>query len=64
VRRRIVQGLALWKLRRALPWGRLWPFLAGGMLGVPVGATVLGVANPNYMRAGIGALLILSSSCR
>jgi uncharacterized protein len=26
----IVQGVAVWKLRRALDWRRLWPFLAGG----------------------------------
>jgi uncharacterized protein len=57
----IVQGVAVWKLRRALQWQRLWPFLAGGMLGVPIGAAVLSYANPDYMRAGIGALLILYS---
>lgn len=55
----IVQGVAVWKLRHALQWSRLWPFLAGGVLGVPVGAAVLGWANPDYMRAGVGALLIL-----
>jgi uncharacterized membrane protein YfcA len=31
----IVQGVAVWKLRRALQWQRLWPFLVGGFLGVP-----------------------------
>jgi uncharacterized membrane protein YfcA len=55
----IVQGVAVWKLRHALQWNRLWPFLAGGMLGVPVGVAVLGWANPDYMRAGVGTLLIL-----
>jgi uncharacterized membrane protein YfcA len=55
----IVQGVAVWKLRHALQWGRLWPFLAGGMLGVPLGAAILGWANPDHIRAGIGALLIL-----
>jgi uncharacterized membrane protein YfcA len=55
----IVQGVAVWKLRRALQWSRLWPFLVGGALGVPAGVTVLGWANPNYMRAGVGALLIV-----
>jgi len=57
----IVQGISVWKLRHALQWGRLWPFLMGGMIGVPVGATILGLANPDYMRASIGALLILYS---
>jgi uncharacterized protein len=55
----IVQGVAVWKLRHALQWSRLWPFLAGGMLGVPLGVAVLAWANPDYMRASIGALLIL-----
>src|SRR5882757_8588871 len=55
----IVQGVAVWKLRHALRWNRLWPFLAGGMLGVPLGVAVLAWANPDYMRAGVGALLIL-----
>ena len=54
----IVQGVAVWKLRSALRWSRLWPFLIGGFLGVPVGVTLLGWANPDYIRAGVGALLI------
>ena len=29
----IVQGIAVWKLRRAVEWNKLWPFLAGGALG-------------------------------
>jgi uncharacterized protein len=57
----IVQGVAVWRLRHALQWGRLWPFLLGGLLGVPVGVVVLAWANPDYMRAGVGALLILYS---
>src|SRR5258708_6743209 len=42
----IVQGVAVWNLRHAVQWRRLWPFLAGGLLGVPIGATILGFANP------------------
>jgi hypothetical protein len=57
----IVQGIAVWKLRHALQWSRLWPFLMGGMVGVPIGVTILGLANPHYMRASVGALLILYS---
>jgi uncharacterized membrane protein YfcA len=57
----IVQGIAVWKLRHALQWDRLWPFLVGAALGVPIGVAILACANPNYMRAGIGALLILYS---
>ena len=57
----IVQGVAVWKLRHALQWDRLWPFLLGGLLGVPIGVVVLAWANPDHMRAGVGALLILYS---
>ena len=55
----IVQGYAVWKLRYALSWSRLWPFLLGGIPGVAAGTFVLESANPSYMRAGIGAVLIL-----
>ena len=58
----IVQGVAVWKLRRALQWSRLWPFLLGGLLGVPLGVAVLGFANPDYMRASVGVLLIVYST--
>ncbi len=57
----IVQGVAVWKLRHALDWERLWPFLAGASVGVPAGVAILGWANPAYMRAAVGALLILYS---
>jgi uncharacterized membrane protein YfcA len=57
----IVQGVAVWKLRHALRWQRLWPFLIGGIVGVPIGVAVLGWANPDYMRATVGAVLILYS---
>src|SRR5215470_14115059 len=55
----LVQGVAVWKLRHALQWNRLWPFLLGAAVGVPVGVAVLGWANPDAMRASVGALLIL-----
>src|SRR4029453_1344558 len=57
----IVQGVAVWKLRHALQWSQLWPFLLGGLFGVPVGVVGLAWANPDYMRGGVGALLILYS---
>jgi uncharacterized membrane protein YfcA len=57
----IVQGYSVWKLRRALDWRKLWPFIAGAAVGVPVGISILGWANPAYVRAGIGAFLVLYS---
>src|SRR6266850_982956 len=47
----IVQGYSVWKLRRALDRKRLWPFVAGAALGVPVGVGILTWANPPHERA-------------
>ena len=57
----IVQGYSVWKLRRALDWKTLWPFVAGAALGVPIGVSILTWANPANVRAGVGAFLVLYS---
>src|SRR3979490_2993958 len=57
----IVQGYSVWKLRHALEWARLWPFLLGAAVGVPVGVAILGWANPSQVRASIGVFLVLYS---
>jgi uncharacterized protein len=57
----IVQGYSVWKLRRALDWRKLAPFIVGAAIGVPVGVTVLTWANPSYVRIGVGVFLILYS---
>ena len=57
----VVQGLSVWRLRRALRFDRLWPFLAGGAIGVPIGAELLRWADPQHIRTGVGTLLILFS---
>src|SRR5216683_434228 len=57
----IVQGYSVWKLRSALDWRKLWPFVAGAALGVPVGVTILTWANPAHARIGVGAFLVLYS---
>jgi uncharacterized protein len=57
----IVQGYSVWKLRRALDWQRLWPFVTGAALGAPVGVSILTWANPAQVRAGVGGFLVLYS---
>jgi uncharacterized membrane protein YfcA len=57
----IVQGVSVWKLRHALDWKRLWPFIAGAAIGVPAGVAVLTWANPAYVRIGVGVFLVLYS---
>jgi uncharacterized membrane protein YfcA len=57
----LVQGYGAWKLRHAMAWSRIWPFLPGGAVGVIVGVMVLRWANPTYMRMGMAAFLVLYS---
>jgi uncharacterized membrane protein YfcA len=57
----IVQGYSVWKLRRAIDWSKLWPFIIGAAIGVPIGVAILTWANPTHVRSGIGLFLILYS---
>jgi hypothetical protein len=57
----LVQGYGMWKLRRALRWRKVAPFVAGGVIGVPVGVLLLSHINPALMRAVVGVLLVLYS---
>lgn len=53
------QGYGVWKLRRSIDWRALAPFLIGGAIGVPLGAVLLAQIDPAWLRAGVGALLIV-----
>ena len=55
----VVQGVSVWKLRRAVKWERLWPFLAGGAVGVPLGVAILGWASAEHLRFAVGTILVL-----
>jgi uncharacterized protein len=57
----LARGTSVWKLRHALNWPRLWPFLLGGAFGVPVGVGILEWVNPRHLREDVGAVLILYS---
>ena len=57
----VIQGATLWKIRHAVRFSRLIPFLVGGALGVPLGAYVLRWASPAHMRLFVGVALILFS---
>jgi len=64
----VSQSLGMWKLRRALRWRAVAPFIVGGALcvpigalGVPIGAALLAHVEPAYLRDGVGVLLVLYS---
>jgi uncharacterized membrane protein YfcA len=58
----IVQGYSVWKLRRALDWRKLWPFIVGAAIGVPVGVTLLTWSDPRSVRMAVGIFLVLYSA--
>jgi uncharacterized protein len=57
----IVQGIAVWKLRRSIRPARLLPFLLGGAIGVPIGVELLHWTSPATLRISVGVVLIVFS---
>jgi uncharacterized membrane protein YfcA len=57
----VTQGYGIWKVRHAINWRTLTPFVIGGAFGIPLGTALLGYAEPERMRLGIGVLLIVYS---
>ena len=55
----VTQGYGVWKLRQALVWRNIAPFIIGGFVGVPLGTMLLTYLNPAYLRSGVGVLLIV-----
>jgi len=57
-----LQGLrAIWS---GVRWHRLWPFLAAGLLGVPLGTALLEHVRTQPLKLGVGVLLIVYSAWR
>jgi uncharacterized membrane protein YfcA len=55
----LTQGYGVWKLRHALAWHKLAPFVVGGIIGVPIGTVLLTYVNPATLRGGVGVLLVI-----
>jgi uncharacterized membrane protein YfcA len=53
------QGYGVWKLRHALSWPKVAPFIIGGTIGVPIGTMLLTYIDPAHLRSGVGLLLVL-----
>jgi len=47
---------AIW---HAVDWRRSLPFIAGGVIGVPVGTALLAWASPQAFKLGVGCLLVV-----
>jgi len=57
----LVQGYATWRLRDAIDYKRLLPFVLGSAIGIPAGVFMLEVVRPAYIRTAVGVLLIAFS---
>jgi uncharacterized protein len=55
----LTQGYGVWKLRHALNWQTIAPFIVGGIVGIPIGTMLLTYLNPVYLRGGVGLLLVV-----
>ncbi len=50
--------LSIWQYRREIEFRLLWPFVVGGVLGVPLGVLALKTLDPKLFRHVFGALMI------
>ena len=55
----LVQGWSVWKLRAAIRWRRLLPFVVGSAIGVPLGIALLRWLSAGQLRVGTGIFLIV-----
>ncbi len=54
------QVIGVFTVPRRLSWRELAPFIAGGLVGIPLGVAVLPQLDANAFKAGLGALLVVA----
>jgi hypothetical protein len=57
----VTQGSGIWRVRHAINWRAVSPFILGGALGVPAGTALLTTVNQGTLRLAIGVLLLIYS---
>jgi uncharacterized membrane protein YfcA len=57
----VTQGSGIWRVRHAISWRAVLPYIIGGALGIPAGTALLTSVNPNTLRLVIGVLLLIYS---
>jgi uncharacterized membrane protein YfcA len=57
----VTQGSGIWRVRHAIRWRMIWPFVIGGALGIPAGTALLTSVDPDTIRVSIGVLLLVYS---
>src|ERR1043166_3984015 len=57
----VTQGFGIWRVRHAINWRAILPFIIGGAFGVPAGTALLTTVDQNTVRLTIGVLLVVYS---
>ncbi|HEY8273550.1 MAG TPA: sulfite exporter TauE/SafE family protein [Pseudolabrys sp.] len=57
----VTQGSGIWRVRHAINWWTIAPYIIGGAVGIPVGIALVTTVDPNAIRFGIGVLLLAYS---
>src|SRR5262245_21688963 len=58
----LTQSYGIWRLRHALTWRNVAPFIVGSAIGVPIGTMLLTYVDPAHLRTGVGMILVLFAS--
>src|ERR1700716_2387766 len=55
----VAQTSTLPSIWRSIDFRLVWPFLAGGLAGVPLGIRLIAHADPNVFKLSVGILLLV-----
>jgi len=57
----VTQGSGIWRVRHAIAWRTVLPFIVGSAIGVALGTALLTTVNQTTVRITMGVLLVLYS---
>jgi uncharacterized membrane protein YfcA len=55
----LLQLAMIWPVRHRIETARLWPFLVGAFIGVPIGAAILTRGGTGQVKVSLGAFLVV-----
>jgi uncharacterized membrane protein YfcA len=57
----VTQGSGIWRVRHAVNWWRVTPFIIGSAIGIPIGTVFLSTLDAAMLRLTMGVLLVAFS---
>ena len=55
----VTQASGIWRVRHALNWRTILPYIIGGFFGVPIGTVLLKAVDSTSIRFEIGVMLVM-----